>query len=240
MNEKIYLQDPYCREFEASVVDTTGVACTLTRTAFYPGGGGQPPDRGRIFVGDEVLEVSALREDEAGRIWHSITRDLPAGKSVRGEVDWLFRYALMRAHGLMHVVNTVAMQRFGGIITGVQLGVDRSRIDFKLSAFAREQVAEMESRVNGVIDRDLAITSLVITEEEFRRRPELIRTLNVPPPIVDGRVRIVEIKDFDAQACGATHVHTTREIGRARVGKFDNKGKDNKRFYWELEDPTSG
>jgi misacylated tRNA(Ala) deacylase len=146
----------------------------------------------------------------------------------------------MRAHALMHVVNTVARDRFGGVITGVQLGPDRSRIDFKLAGFAREQIAELEERVNEVLARDLPVTSRTIPEEEFRRRPELIRTLEVKPPVVEGRVRVVEIVGFDAQACGGTHVHATGEVGRARVLKFDNKGKDNKRFYWELAAPTPG
>jgi misacylated tRNA(Ala) deacylase len=140
----------------------------------------------------------------------------------------------MRHHALMHVVNTVAMQRFRGLITGVQIGPERSRIDLKLDGFTREQVPELEARVQEVVDRDLEVRASVITEDEFRRRPELVRTLNVLPPVDDGRVRIVEVVGFDAQACGGTHVHSTGEIGRAHVVKFDNKGKDNKRFYWEL------
>jgi hypothetical protein len=139
-----------------------------------------------------------------------------------------------RPHGLMHVVNTVARQHFGGVMTGVQLGPERSRIDFKLAEFTREQLPDFEARVNEVIDRGLTVTPSVIGEEEYRRRPELIRTLKVLPPVVEGRVRIITIEGFDAQACGATHVHSTSEIGRTRLGKFDNKGKDHKRFYWDL------
>jgi misacylated tRNA(Ala) deacylase len=134
----------------------------------------------------------------------------------------------------MHVVNTVARERFEGVITGVQIGPDRSRIDFKLPSFSRERIPELEAAVNEVLGRGLAVHSSVIGEDEFRRRPELVRTLNVEPPVVDGRVRIVEIAGFDAQACGGTHVHSTAEIGAARIAKFDNKGKDNKRFYWDL------
>jgi misacylated tRNA(Ala) deacylase len=78
------------------------------------------------------------------------------------------------------------------------------------------------------------VTSSIIAEDEYSRRPGLIRTLNVSPPIIDGQVRIVTMAGFDAQACGGTHVHSTAEIGRARLVKFDNKGKDNKRLYWEL------
>ncbi len=234
MTARLYLEDPYRRELDAEVLASSDGWCTLSRTVFYPGGGGQPHDRGRLVVRDGALEVTAIREDADGRIWHCVGRDLAAGEVVRGVLDWPYRYALMRHHGLMHVVNTVARDRLGGVITGVQLGPDRSRIDFKLAGFSREQIPELEERVNEVVARSLPVASSVISEDEYRRRPELVRTLNVLPPVVDGRVRIVEIEGFDAQACGGTHVHSTSEIGRARVGKFDNKGKDNKRFYWEL------
>lgn len=234
MTQKLYLDDPYRAEFEAEVVAVEGGWCRLSRTAFYPGGGGQPADRGRILVRAAAVEVTGLREDEAHRIWHRLAGDVAIGEVVTGAIDWPFRHALMRHHGLMHIINTVARDSFGGVITGVQIGPERSRIDFRLADFAREQLADFEDRVNVAIGRGLVITAASITEAAFRLRPELIRTLNVSPPIVDGMVRIVEIEDFDAQACGATHVHSTSEIGRARIARFDNKGKDNKRFYWEL------
>jgi misacylated tRNA(Ala) deacylase len=208
--------------------------CALSRTAFFPGGGGQPPDRGQLVIQGDAIPVTSVRADEAGRIWHQLGRDLPAGERVHGALDWPYRHALMRHHGLMHVVNTVARERYGGAITGVQIGPDRSRIDFRLPAFSREQLPELEAAVKEVVRRALPIVSSVIGEDEFRSRPELVRTLNVMPPVVDGRVRIVEIAGFDAQACGGTHVHSTAEIGEARIAKFDNKGKDNKRLYWDL------
>jgi misacylated tRNA(Ala) deacylase len=232
---RLFLDDPYLRSFEAVVVESASGACVLDRTAFHPGGGGQPHDRGALVVTGETLPVAAVREDEAGRIWHEVGRELSAGAAVRGELDWPYRHALMRHHALMHVVNTIARDRLGGLITGVQLGPDRSRIDLRLEGFTRDRLGELEVAVNEVLARDLPVLSSRISEEEFRQRPELVRTLNVLPPVVDGTVRIVEIVGFDAQACGGTHVHTTGEIGRARIERFDNKGKDNKRFYWTLE-----
>jgi misacylated tRNA(Ala) deacylase len=234
MTSRLYLDQAYQREFDAEVLACSDGWFTLSQTAFHPGGGGQPHDRGELLVAGEPLAIRAIREDDAGALWHSVGRDLEPGTAVRGVIDWPFRYALMRHHALLHVVNTVALRELGGVITGAQIGPERSRIDFKLAQFAREQIADFEQRVNDVIGRGLAVCSSVISEEEFRRRPELIRTLNVLPPIVDGTVRIVEIAGFDAQACGGTHVHSTSEIGAARVEKFDNKGKDNKRFYWVL------
>ncbi len=236
MTVRLYLEDPYRREFDAEVLESADGWCRLSQTVFYPGGGGQPPDRGRLILHGGAVAVAALREDDRGRIWHCVGRDPAAGEPVQGVIDWPFRYALMRHHGLMHVVNTVARQHFDGVITGVQIGPDRSRIDFKLAGFARARIVELEGHVNAAIDRALPISSSTISEEEYRDRPELVRTLNVLPPVVDGQVRIVTIAGFDAQACGGTHVHSTGEIGRVRIVKFDNKGKENKRFYWEMTD----
>jgi len=237
MPAKLYLEDPYLHEFETEVTASSDGWCALSRTAFYPGGGGQPADRGRLLAGEEVVPVTEVREDDAGEVWHRVDRELAPGAPVRGALDWPYRHALMRHHALMHVVNTVARDQFGGVITGVQLGPERSRIDLKLAGFSRDRIPALEERVNEVLARHLPVTSTTIAEEEFLRRPELVRTLDVKPPVIGGRVRVVEIAGFDAQACGGTHVHATSEIGRARVLKFDNKGKDNKRFYWELDAP---
>jgi misacylated tRNA(Ala) deacylase len=235
MTRRLYLDDSYLREFDSEVVDCADGWCRLLATAFHPGGGGQPCDRGQLVVGGEPLPVDAVREDDDGTVvWHGVARALSPGAVVRGVLDWPHRYAVMRHHALLHVVNTIALRDFGALITGAQIAAERSRIDLKLADFGRDRLADFEARVNDVIARDLALGASTIDEDEYRRRPELIRTLNVRPPIVDGRVRIVEIAGFDAQACGGTHVHSTGEIGRARLARFDNKGRDNKRFYWEL------
>jgi len=231
---RLYLDDAYQRTFDAAVVAGDGDWCTLSQSAFYPGGGGQPADRGELVVGERRLPVTAVRDDDDGRLWHCVGCALACGDAVRGEVDWPFRFALMRHHALLHVVNTLARDRFGAVITGAQIGADKSRIDLRLGDFDRARLPAFEDEVNEVIARALPVVGKIVSEEEFRARPELIRTRDVLPPVVDGTVRIVEIVGFDAQACGGTHVHSTAEIGRARLVKFDNKGKDNKRLYWEL------
>jgi misacylated tRNA(Ala) deacylase len=231
---RLYLDDPYRREFDAVVLESAGGWCALSRTLFHPGGGGQPHDRGELAIDGRLVAVSAVREDERGRIWHETGQDAAAGASVQGRIDWPYRHALMRHHGLMHVVNTVALRQYGGAMTGVQIGPARSRIDFRLAGFSRAMAADLESRVNAVIDRGLRVTSSTIGEDEYRRRPDLVRTTNVLPPVAGGVVRIVEIEGFDAQACGGTHVRSTGEIGPARLARIDNKGKDNRRFYWDL------
>ena len=233
MTTRLYLDDPYLREFDAAVLATRVGWCALTRSAFYPGGGGQPADRGRLLVGERHLVVADVR-DEDGVLWHRVDVAPAPGAAVRGTLDWPYRYALMRYHALMHVVNTVARDAFGGVITGVQLGPERSRIDFRLAVGARHAMEELEARVNAALAPPRAITSSAVTEAEFAARPELTRTLNVRAPVLDGRVRVVTIAGFDVQACGGTHVHSTAEIGPARVERIENKGRDNKRFYWTL------
>lgn len=235
MTRRLYLEDSYLREFETEVVAWTDGWCRLAATVFHPGGGGQPCDRGHLIVDGDRLEISSAREDDDANVWHAIARPLASGAAVRGVLDWAYRYAVMRHHALLHIVNTIALREFGALITGAQIGANRSRIDLQLAGFSRDRLPEFEARVNDVISRDLPLTAATISEEEYRLQPGLIRTLNVRPPIVDGRVRIVEIAGFDAQACGGTHVHSTGEIGRVRLTKFENKGKDNKRLYWETD-----
>jgi misacylated tRNA(Ala) deacylase len=232
---RLDLDDPYRREVDARVVEAAGSWVRLSQTVFHPGGGGQPADRGVLIGSGGPLAVTGVRVDAADEIWHQAEPAPVMGEAVRAVLDWPYRYALMRHHGLMHVVNAVARQRFDGVITGVQLAPERSRIDLRLSGFSRADLPDFEARVRDVIARDLAVTAAPVPEAEYRRRPELVRTLNVRPPMVDGQVRVVEIAGFDAQACGGTHVHRTAEIGPARLVRFDNKGRDNKRLYWELD-----
>jgi misacylated tRNA(Ala) deacylase len=234
-DSRLYLIDAYIREFNATVVDSNHGWCVLSQTAFYPGGGGQPSDRGWLVWNDETLAVHGVRDDAAGRVWHDIGRDVPLAAPVRGTIDWPTRYACMRHHCLLHVVNAVARLRFGGLVTGAQIGPDRSRVDLSVTGFTRDDLAAFEAEVNAVAREGRRVTAVVERADALDARPELVRTLTVRPPVVDGSVRIVEIEGFDAQACGGTHVHSTLEIGEARVTKFENRGKHNKRFYWDLE-----
>ena len=231
---RLYLDDSYLTSFAGIVTASHDGWVALDRTAFYPGGGGQPSDQGSLTVAGSTLAVTEARAGQKGQVWHLVNAEVAAGAPVEGTIDWPRRHALMRAHGLMHVVNAIARARFDGAITGVQLGVDRSRIDLRLAGFGRDRLPEFEDAVNTVLVRDLPIRARTIQEAEYRARPELVRTLSVEPPVVDGQVRVVELDGFDTQACGGTHVHTTAEIGTGRVTRYDNKGRDNKRLYWEL------
>src|SRR4029453_3483398 len=115
MTIRLYLEDAYRREFDARVLASADGWCALSQTAFYPGGGGQPCDRGRLLVAGDSVEVAEVREGEAGGLWHRVDREAAAGAPVRGVLDWPYRYALMRHHALMHVVNAVARRDFDGL-----------------------------------------------------------------------------------------------------------------------------
>jgi misacylated tRNA(Ala) deacylase len=233
--DRLYLSDPYVREFDAVVRESHDGGVVLSQTAFYPGGGGQPSDVGLLEHESRYVRVLRAHEDDVGKVWHTIDEGIPAGAVVRGLVNWQVRYAHMRYHCLLHVVNAVAYQRHRGLVTGAQIESSRARVDLSVENFSRSDVDAFEEEVNVVVQENLLVNAASVSESELTNRPDLVRTLKVRPPVVNGMVRIVEIETFDAQACGGTHVHTTGEIGRARLVKFDNRGKNNKRFYWELE-----
>lgn len=135
---------------------------------------------------------------------------------------------------MLHVLNTIVLRDYQGWITGAQIGVDYSRIDFNLPGFSPALCEELERKVNAVRDADHPIHAYTLPEDEFHARPELLRTLEAKPPVVEGRVRVVEITGFDAQASGGTHLPSTKGLGRFSITKTENKGKQNKRLYVHL------
>jgi len=141
----------------------------------------------------------------------------------------------MRYHTVLHVLNTIALRDYGGWITGVQIATDYSRIDIKLEGFSAALCAELERKVNAVLNGDHAVTSYYLPEAEFHKRDDLLRTLEAKPPVSQRHVRVVEIQEFDAQACGGTHVNLTSEVGRFSIFRTENKGKMNKRLYVRLD-----
>jgi len=237
--KKLYLEDDHCFEADAMIVAVQENSIALDQTCFYPGGGGQPPDDGHVQLrSGEVLELASAHADPDDIIWHLSKSQPPSG--IVGQPAKLMlnrerRLTLMRYHTVLHVLNTVALRDYGGWITGVQIGADYSRIDFKIEGFSAAMCAELEQKVNAVVAENHAVKSYYISEEEFRTRDDLLRTLEVKPPVSYDRVRVVEIHGFDAQACGGTHVSTTAEVGRFSVFRTENKGKINKRLYIRLD-----
>ena len=231
---RLYWEDAYQSEFTANVLAAAEGWWALSATAFYPGGGGQPPDTGVLVTGGHEAAVTGVRS-EGGLVWHRTTLPLATGQDVQGRVDWPRRYQLMKYHTLLHIVNTVMLDRHQALITGADIGPAQARIDFDVDAPLREARAAIEAAVNAVIERSLALVAAFVPEAELTRNPRLVRTLEVSPPVENGRVRTLEIAGFDTQACGGTHVHSTAELGRCRVTRVDNKGKRNKRLYVVLE-----
>ena len=235
---KLYHDDAYIRQFAAIVTDSQGGASRLSATAFYPGGGGQPSDCGTLEASGQVLTVVGVRQDATGEIWHDVGEDLRVGLEISGEIDWAKRLAFMRRHTLLHIVNALVFRDLQGLITGVHIGQERCSIDFDLPLLLLQQRSVLEDKINEVISSDAEVISYWINEDEFLACPSFIRTADVAPPIVDGKVRIVSIGDFDAQACGGTHVHRTSEIGPCRILKVDNKGRKNRRIHIRLTAPS--
>lgn len=234
---RLYWEEDHGLNAAAVVVAVSDNKVALDQTGFYPGGGGQPCDTGTLWVCGMAAKVVAMEVDAEGVLWHvceSAAEPGWVGQPAEACVDQDRRTALARYHTVLHVLNTIAQRDYGAWMTGGQIGVDYSRIDFKWEGFSPAVCREVEAKVNAVLARDRRIIAYSLPEEEFAARPELLRTLEVRPPVIDGQVRVVEIEGFDAQACGGTHVSGTRELGRFSITRTDNKGKINRRFYVEL------
>ena len=236
---RLYLDDEHCFEAEAIVVAMRENSIAFDQTCFYPGGGGQPPDEGSVTLkSGEILEIISAHADPNDIIWH-VSKSAPSSNLIGQPVKLMLnkerRLSLMRYHTVLHVLNTVALRDYGGWITGVQIGADYSRIDFKIEGFSAAMCSELGKKVNAVLSENHKVKSCFIPEEEFRTRDDLLRTLEVKPPVSHGRVRVVEIQGFDAQACGGTHVSSTAEVGTFSIFRTENKGRINKRLYVRLE-----
>lgn len=234
MTDLLYLHDSYLKEFDARVALIEGQAVVLERTAFYPGGGGQPADTGRLkWDGDEGRVVEVRKQDN--QVWHVLEGALPAaGFPVRGILDWDRRYAIMRHHSALHVLVGVVYQLHGALVTGGAIYPERARMDFSLEDLSKERVAAIETEANKVIQEGRRILVRFVTREEFEQSDLTRLAKDLLPPHVR-EVRVVEIEGFDAQADGGTHVADTREIGRLVVTKTENKGKANRRLEIELK-----
>lgn len=242
--KKIYLEDFYCFKNVANIVLVTENSIVPDQTCMYPGGGGQPCDTGELVLSDgrRIVVQSVSKKDNGGILHHSqdpIPEDI-VGMPCIVRLDAERRLAFMRYHTALHVLNTVMLREFGGWITGVGIGVDGSRIDFKLDNYEKSMSGILEEKVNTVLCSALPVKSYFVSEDEFNQRPDLLRTLEARPPVEDGMVRVVEVEGFESQACGGTHVSNTIEVGRLSVTRVDNKGRNNRRFHLLLTAPDAG
>ncbi len=239
MTEMLYQTDAYLRTFDAQVmaVDEANRAVMLDRTAFYPGGGGQPADTGTVFVGDAALTLLRARKGPEG-IWHLLAGEqaLPAvGTRVRGELDWEHRYALMRTHTALHILCGVVFRDYGAQVTGGDMDELHGRMDFEFESLSKDLVGVIEEAVNREVLAARPVRVAILPREEAFQIPDLIRTkINLLPPEIS-QIRTVELVGLDLQADGGTHVANTSEVGRIRVVDYKSKGKINKRIYIEME-----
>ncbi len=235
MTELLFHQDAYCKVFQAKIVDVSENGVVLDRTAFYPGGGGQPCDHGVLRIGERTLPVRKVRRKD-GQIWHQIEGDQPEiGAAVEGEVDWQRRYSLMRVHTAMHILCGVIWRDYGAAVTGGNMELLRGRMDFEFESMHKELVGEIEEKINREVVAARPVKVDILPREEAFQIPDLIRTkINLLPPAIQ-EVRIVEIEGLDLQADGGTHVANTKEVGEIHIVDYKSKGAINKRLVVELD-----
>ncbi len=232
----LFQRDSYLRTFEARVVaaDPDRRFVALDRTAFFPGGGGQPNDIGwfRRDVVNTVWRVSGMKK-EGSVVYHEIEgdSDLPGvGDSLSCEIDWPVRYRLMRTHTAMHALCGTIFRDYGSLVTGGNMGPDKARMDFEMEEFTPVRVAEIERRVNEELAKGRSVNVQILPREQAFAIPDLIRTkINLLPEGIT-EIRTVEIAGLDLQADGGTHVANTREVGGIKVVGTRSKGKSNKRL----------
>lgn len=229
MTEPLFRDDAYLKSCEAVVAgyDERG-GLILDRTVFYPSGGGQPGDSGRLSLADgSVLAViDTLKGASDGDIVHMLAEGAPApaiGTRVTAELDWARRYAHMRMHTCLHLLS--AALPFP--VTGGQVGADKGRLDFFLPEPPDRE--EVTAKLNALIAEDLTVATEWISDDDLAADPDLVKTMSVKPPSGAGRVRLVRIAGRDLQPCGGTHVRRTGEIGPVVVRKIESKGKQNRR-----------
>jgi misacylated tRNA(Ala) deacylase len=235
----LFQEDAYRRQAPGRVLaHTPEGGVVLDQSLFYPTGGGQPGDGGRLeWAGGALVIKTTAKGDGQGEIVLVPAEGAelpPVGTEVVQHLDWGRRHAHMRVHTALHLLSVAIPLP----VTGGSIGAEKGRLDFNMPE-APEDKAALEARLNEIIARDLPVTEDWITDAELEARPEMVKTMSVKPPTGAGRVRLVRIGQGDAQVdlqpCGGTHVARTGEIGRVRIGKIEKKGRQNRRVTLHLE-----
>jgi misacylated tRNA(Ala) deacylase len=236
--ERLDLADPTLREWECTVVGVDpGRGIVLDRSAFYPGGGGQPPDHGvLLWDGVQTRIVGTVKGDEL-YLTPAEGDPVPApGARDAGAVEDGRRSLLMRTHSGLHVLCGVVFRDFGALVTGGNMEPGEARMDFNLPELPEGFKATIEERVNAEVSADRAVQVRVLPRAEALALPDIIRTQTNLVPAEETEVRIVDITGLDVQADGGTHVASTKQIGRVQVTKVENKGRQNRRVRVKILD----
>lgn len=235
MARALYMDNSYLKSWNAKVVSVTdNKYIILDNTAFYPKGGGQPWDEGFITRNNEKFKVVYVGKF-SGKISHEVDKPgLKEGEEVSCEIDWERRYTFMRMHTASHLISNILYNRANAKITGNQIEMDKTRMDFSMQDYSPEKLRDFVEEANKIIQQNLPITIDYMSREGVMGKPELARlAMGLPEKIKE--YRIVRIGDIDQQVDGGTHIKNLKEIGEIEVIKTVNKGKDNRRIYFILK-----
>ena len=238
MTQLLFQTDAYIQSFTATITDITEDGIVLDKTAFYPGGGGQPCDFGTLSNEDGTWEIGKVKRVN-GQIVHFAAlpskHALAIGSVVTGQLDWDRRHKLMRTHTAMHILCGVVWRDYSASVTGGNMDPLKGRMDFEFETMRKELVAEIEAAVNAEVAAARDVRVAILPRAEAFEIPDLIRTkINLLPEGIT-EIRTVELVGLDLQADGGTHVNNTSEVGTIRIPNYKSKGKINKRIYVEIE-----
>ena len=249
MESALYLRDSYLPSCKAKVASVKeGKFVVLDQTVFYPRGGGQPWDTGKLVRASDGAEFPVVAVVKAeGSISHevsppsqpgagegSLIPPLQPGDEVECRLDWARRHRLMRMHTAGHILSAIMFRRQGLLITGNQIDTDKTRFDFSMENFDRTAFQSLIDEANAAISRNLEVSVSFLPREEAMKIEGAVKLAVALPPEVK-ELRMVRIGDVDYQADGGTHVKNTSEIGKIIFVGAENKGKSNRRIYYSLE-----
>ncbi|MEU8125873.1 alanyl-tRNA editing protein [Micromonospora sp. NPDC049049] len=235
---RLDLADPTLREWTCTVLHSDAEqGIVLDRSAFYPGGGGQPPDHGvLLWQGVQTRIVGTRKGDDPYLIPAEGDPLPPVGTEVVGAVEDERRSRLMRTHSGLHVLCGVVFRDFGALVTGNSMEPGEARMDFNLPEVPPDFKSRIEELVNAEVAADRSVATRVLPRTEALALPDIIRTQSNLIPPDEQEVRIVDIVGLDVQADGGTHVASTAQIGKVQVVKVESKGRANRRVRVRLVD----
>jgi misacylated tRNA(Ala) deacylase len=230
----IFEENAYTKEIQTKIkaIDTKNKTIELEDTIFYGKSGGQPGDVGEIIADGQKIEVNdTIKTDGSIKNILENINGLSKNQKIIAKVNWDKRYKYMRMHSALHLM--CASIPLG--VTGGQIGYEKSRLDFN-DPDKEIKKEELQEKINALMEEDHKITYEYIDSKILESQPELVRTMSVKPPKIDGKLRFVKIGNVDFQPCGGTHVRSTKEIGKITIGKIENKGRMNRRVNILIND----
>ena len=231
---KIFEQNAYTKEIETKIkeIDPENKTIELEDAIFYGKSGGQPGDEGEIIADGQKIKVNeTIKAEESIKNILENLNGLRKNQKIIARINWDKRYKYMRMHSALHLM--CASISLG--VTGGQIGYDKSRLDFN-DPDKEIKKEELQEKINTLMRDDHEITYEYIDSKILESQPELVRTMSVKPPSIDGKLRFVKIGNIDFQPCGGTHVKSTKEIGKITIGKIENKGRMNRRVNILIND----